>query len=107
MSNVIAINSRQEVLNNLGDYGEAHFNVESKPMFYRVHNHMEYIVPNKKTLVRNDNNESIAVVSDGYEVAQHPDAFRTVENIITNSNLDLTNIIIEKLNKELPSLSVK
>lgn len=98
MSNVIAINSRQEVLNNLGDYGEAHFNVQSLPMFYEVYPEetstltKEYIVPNKKTLVRSDNNESIAVVSDGYEVAQHPDAFRTVENIITNSNLDLTNV---------------
>ena len=97
MNNVVSINSKQDILNNLGDYGAANFTVEAKPMFYEAIYEgnsmpMDYIVPNKKALVRKDNNESVAVVSDSYQVAQHPDAFRTVERIISNSDLDLTGI---------------
>ena len=111
MTNVVSLNERQEVLNDLGDYGGANFTVESKPIFFKEQVHYpnpddnwtvdhDYpdtddnwtVIKNKKALVRTDTNESLTVVSDSYQVAQHPDAFRTVERIIAGSDLDLTDI---------------
>ena len=92
MSNVIAINKTYDVLNNLGDYGSAGFNVYTRPVKYIDANDEIQVVPNKKVLVRDDNNESVGIVGQNYEVAQHPDAFRTVERIISNSDLDTTGI---------------
>jgi len=96
MSAVTALNPRQEVLNNLGDYEGANFTVESKPIFFKPDDWNDYerpkIIKNKRALVRTDTNESVSVVSDSYQVAQHPDAFRTVERIIAGSDLDLTGI---------------
>lgn len=92
MSNVIAINKTYDILNNLGDYGSAGFNVYTRPVKYIDANDEIQVVPNKKVLVRDDNNESVGIVGQNYEVAQHPDAFRTVERIISNSDLDTTGI---------------
>ena len=92
MSNVIAINKTYDVLNNLGDYGSAGFNVYTRPVKYIDANDEIQVVPNKKVLVRDDNNESVGIVGQSYEVAQHPDAFRTVERIISNSDLDTTGV---------------
>tara|TARA_X000001382_G_scaffold1347_2_gene1657 strand:+ start:3105 stop:4043 length:939 start_codon:yes stop_codon:yes gene_type:complete len=92
MSNVIAINKTYDVLNSLGDYGSAGFNVYTRPVKYIDANDEIQVVPNKKVLVRDDNNESVGIVGQNYEVAQHPDAFRTVERIISNSDLDTTGI---------------
>ena len=92
MSNVIAINKTYDVLNNLGDYGSAGFNVYTRPVKYIDANDEIQVVPNKKVLIRDDNNESVGIVGQSYEVAQHPDAFRTVERIISNSDLDTTGV---------------
>jgi len=98
MSIVVALNSRQETLNNLGDYEGANFTVESRPVFFKsdendhVSWHKDKVIKNKRALVRTDTDESLTVVSDSYQVAQHPDAFRTVERIIAGSDLDLTDI---------------
>ena len=92
MTNVISINNTYDVLNNLGDYGSAGFNVYTRPVKYIDANDEIQVVPNKKVLVRDDNNESVGIVGQNYEVAQHPDAFRTVERIISNSDLDTTGI---------------
>jgi len=92
MSNVIAINKTYDVLNDLGDYGAAGFNVYTRPVKFIDANDEIQVVPNKKVLVRDDNNESVGIVGQSYEVAQHPDAFRTVERIISNSDLDTTGV---------------
>ena len=92
MTNVISINNTYDVLNDLGDYGSAGFNVYTRPVKYIDANDEIQVVPNKKVLVRDDNNESVGIVGQNYEVAQHPDAFRTVERIISNSDLDTTGI---------------
>ena len=92
MTNVVSLNERQEVLNDLGDYGGANFTVESKPIFFKPDDWNQTVIKNKKALVRTDTNDSVAVVSNSYQVAQHPDAFRTVERIIAGSDLDLTGI---------------
>ena len=92
MSNVISINKRTEVLNNLGDYGEAGFNVYTRPVKYVANDNAVYDVSTKKILVRDDNHQSVGVVGNKYEIAQHPDAFRTVERIIARSDLDITDI---------------
>ena len=92
MSNVISIDRRTEVLNNLGDYGEANFNVYTRPIKYVGEDGFLKSVLNKKILVRDDNHESVGVVGSKYEIAQHPDAFRTVERIIARSDLDVTDI---------------
>ena len=88
MTNVTALNPRQEVLNDLGDFGSANFNVSPKSLYVRP----TTIVPNKKALVNNDTGEVLSVVSDSYQIAQHPDTFRTVERIIADSDLDLTGV---------------
>ena len=102
MTNVVSRNERQEVLNNLGDYEGANFTVESKPIIFKSddfnwsHDSLKCldskVIKNKRALVRADTDESLTVVSDSYQVAQHPDAFRTVERIIAGSDLDLTDI---------------
>jgi hypothetical protein len=92
MNNVISINKTYDVLNYLGDYGSAGFNVYTRPVKYIDANDEIQVVPNKKVLVRDDNNESVGIVGQSYEVAQHPDAFRTVERIIANSDLDTTGV---------------
>jgi|TARA_R110000744_G_scaffold30398_1_gene72009 hypothetical protein len=89
MNNITAINNKFEALNNLGDYGEAGFNVYTKPLTYASEPEgAPMFVPNKKVLVRDDTNESVGIVGKNYGVAQHPDAFRTVERIIANSDLN-------------------
>ena len=88
MTNIISLNPRQEVLNDLGDFGSANFNVSPKSLYVRP----TTIVPNKKALVNNDTGEVLSVVSDSYQIAQHPDTFRTVERIIADSDLDLTGV---------------
>jgi hypothetical protein len=92
MSNVIAINKTYDVLNDLGDYGEAGFNVYTRAVKFTDDNAEVRFVPNKKVLVRDDNHEPVGIVGQSYEVAQHPDAFRTVERIIAGSDLDTTGI---------------
>jgi len=92
MNNVISINKTYDVLNDLGDYGSAGFNVYTRPVKYIDANDEIQVVPNKKVLVRDDNNESVGIVGQSYEVVQHPDAFRTVERIIANSDLDTTGV---------------
>jgi len=96
MSNILSLNPRQEVLNDLGDYGKADFSVYTSPVFFEtiessVDERLNKI-PNKLALVRDDTEESLGVVSDSYQIAQHPDAFRTVERIIAGSELDLEGV---------------
>lgn len=91
MSNVLSLNPRQEVLNDLGDYGKADFNVYTRPVFFQADEELNRI-PNKLALVRDDTQNSLGVVSDSYQIAQHPDAFRTVERIIAGSELDLEGV---------------
>ena len=57
MSNVIAINKTYDVLNDLGDYGEAGFNVYTRAVKFTDDNAEVRFVPNKKVLVRDDNHE--------------------------------------------------
>ena len=92
MNNVIAINNKYDVLNNLGGYGEAGFNVYTKPVNFTSTENESVTIPNKKVLVRDDNHNSVGIVGSKYEVAQHPDAFRTVERIIAGSDLDVTGV---------------
>ena len=92
MNNVIAINNKYDVLNNLGGYGEAGFNVYTKPVTFTSTENETVTIPNKNVLVRNDNHNSVGIVGSKYEVAQHPDAFRTVERIIAGSDLDVTGV---------------
>ena len=91
MSNILSLNPRQEVLNDLGDYGKADFNVYTRPVFFQSDEGLNRI-PNKLALVRDDTENSLGVVSDSYQIAQHPDAFRTVERIIAGSELDLEGV---------------
>ena len=57
MSNVLSLNefnlhvySRQEVLNDLGDYGKADFSVYTRPVFFETDERLNKI-PNKLALV--------------------------------------------------------
>ena len=76
-----SIDNKYDVLNNLGDYGAAGFNVYTKPVNFTSTENESITIPNKKVLVRDDNHNSVGIVGSKYEVAQHPDAFRTVERI--------------------------
>ena len=55
MNNITALNNKFETLNNLGDYGEAGFNVYTKPVTFTSTENESITIPNKKVLVRNDN----------------------------------------------------
>ena len=85
------MNSRKEVLENLGDYGSADFTVRKDDMFVSCAGYDTH-VPNHKAIVRNDNDYAIAVVGKNYNPVNHPDAFKTAENVIMLSDLDIEGI---------------
>ena len=85
------MNNRAEVLENLGDYGSADFTVRKDDMFVSCAGYDTH-VPNHKAIVRNDNDYAIAVVGKNYNPVNHPDAFKTAENVIMLSDLDIEGI---------------
>ena len=85
------MNSRKEVLENLGDYGSADFTVRKDDMFVSCAGYDTH-VPNHRAIVRNDNDFAIGVVGKNYNPVNHPDAFKTAENVIMLSDLDIEGI---------------
>lgn len=85
------MNNRAEILENLGDYGSADFTVRKDDMFVSCAGYDTH-VPNHKAIVRNDNDYAIAVVGKNYNPVNHPDAFKTAENVIMLSDLDIEGI---------------
>ena len=85
------MNNRAEILENLGDYGDADFTVRKDDMFVSCAGYDTH-VPNHKAIVRNDNDYAIAVVGKNYNPVNHPDAFKTAENVIMLSDLDIEGI---------------
>jgi len=85
------MNNRAEVLENLGDYGDADFTVRKDDMFVSCAGYDTH-VPNHRAIVRNDNDFAISVVGKNYNPVNHPDAFKTAENVIMLSDLDIEGI---------------
>ena len=90
--------NRTEVLANLGNYNGADFSVRKEPLvgikpewmneqFTHIDSHV--------ALVREDNNQLLSVVGAGYNPVKHRTAFRTAENVIQLSDLDITGITRE------------
>ena len=92
------MNNRTEVLANLGDYNGADFSVRKEPL---VGIKPEYMneqfthIDSHVALVREDNNQLLSVVGAGYKPVHHRTAFRTAENVIQLSDLDITGITRE------------
>ena len=85
------MNSRKEVLENLGDYGSADFTVRKDDMFVSCANYDTH-VNSHRAIVRNDNDFAIGVVGKNYNPVNHPDAFKTAENVIMLSDLNIDGI---------------
>lgn len=93
------MNNRAEVLENLGDYGSADFTVRKEPLLslHRnisasgEYNHYKNI-DSHVALIREDNNTPLSVVGKNYNPVNHPDAFKTAENVIMLSDLDIEGI---------------
>ena len=83
--------SRAEVLENLGDYGSADFTVRKQKMI-SVHHNDILDIDSHVALVREDNNTTLSVVGKNYNPVNHPDAFKTAENVIMLSDLDIEGI---------------
>ena len=87
------MNNRAEVLENLGDYGSADFTVRKESLMIR--NELEEqidTIDSHIALVREDNNTPLSVVGRNYNPVNHPDAFKTAENVIMLSDLDIEGI---------------
>lgn len=87
------MNNRAEVLENLGDYGSADFTVRKESLMIR--NELEEqidTIDSHVALVREDNNTPLSVVGRNYNPVNHPDAFKTAENVIMLSDLDIEGI---------------
>ena len=85
------MNSRKEILENLGDYGSADFTVRKDDMFVSCATYDTH-VNSHKAIVRNDNDFAIGVVGKNYNPVNHPDAFKTAENVIMLSDLNIDGI---------------
>lgn len=87
------MNNRAEVLTSLGDYGSADFTVRRERLYTNGNNWqpLEH-VDSHVALVRNDTDQVLSVVRDTYNPVNHVDAFKTAENVIKLSDLDVTGI---------------
>jgi len=85
------MNSREEVLENLGDYGGADFTVRKDDMFVSCASYDTH-VNSHRAIIRNDNDFVIGVVGKNYNPVNHPDAFKTAENVIMLSDLNIEGI---------------
>ena len=85
------MNSRAEILENLGDYGSADFTVRKDSMFVSCASYDTHI-NSHRAIVRNDNDFAISVVGKNYNPVNHRDAFKTAENVIMLSDLDIDGI---------------
>ena len=85
------MNNRAEILENLGDYGSADFTVRKDDMFVSCANYDTH-VNSHRAIVRNDNDFAIGVVGKNYNPVNHPDAFKTAENVIMLSDLNIDGI---------------
>jgi len=85
------MNSRAEILENLGDYGSADFTVRKDSMFVSCASYDTHI-NSHRAIVRNDNDFAIGVVGKNYNPVNHPDAFKTAENVIMLSDLNIDGI---------------
>ncbi len=63
---LLQLNNNREAVNSLrhNGYGDADFEVTKKPLWFQDDFAQSHLFPNKKALVRTDNNQGIAVVSD-------------------------------------------
>ena len=87
------MNNRAEVLASLGDYGSADFTVRRESLLVR--NELEEqidTIDSHVALVREDTNQVLSVVRKTYNPVNHVDAFKTAENVIKLSDLDVTGI---------------
>ena len=89
--------SRAEVLANLGDYNGADFTVRKVPLNYtptRLKGDFSYqeLVDSHVGLLREDTNQLLSVVGKGYKPINHRDAFKTAEEVIKLSDLDIKGI---------------
>ena len=85
------MNNRAEVLDNLGDYGSAEFTVRKQNMI-SVHHNDILNIDSHIALVREDTNQVLSVVGKGYNPVDHVDAFKTAEEVIKLSDLDIKGI---------------
>jgi len=92
-----------EDLNNLGDYGEADFNVRKEPLYIQNKGFFDITQSGKYqnifdnidshvAIVRDDTNEPLSIVSKKYKPVTHVKAFKTAEDVIMRSNLNLEGI---------------
>ena len=80
-----------EILNDLGDYGDAEFDVKRLQLYYYGDSQMRH-VPSHVALIREDTNEQLSVVGSKYRPVTHQEAFETAEDVMMRSDLNLTDI---------------
>ena len=92
--------SRAEVLANLGDYNGADFTVRKEPLHIHrfisdhsgIYQSVFDSIDSHIALVREDTNQVLSVVGKGYNPVDHVDAFKTAEEVIKLSDLDIKGI---------------
>jgi len=91
---LLQINNNREAVNSLrhNGYGDADFEVTKKPLWFQDDFAKSHLFPNKKGLVRTDNGQGIAVVSDRYKALQFPTMIDKSRDMIERCNLDATGV---------------
>ena len=81
-----------EILNDLGDYGDAEFNVSRMPL-YIDGAYQEYdTIGSHVALLRDDTDQVLSIVGSKYRPVTHQEAFDTAEDVIMRSDLNLDGI---------------
>ena len=80
-----------EILNDLGDYGDAEFDVKRLQLYYYGDSQMRH-VPSHVALIREDTNQQLSIVGSKYRPVTHQEAFDTAEDVIMRSDLNLDGI---------------
>ena len=88
----IQTRNNERILNDLGDYGDAEFNVSRMPL-YIDGAYQEYdTIGSHIALIRDDTDQVLSIVGSKYRPVTHQEAFNTAEDVIMRSDLNLEGI---------------
>ena len=85
------MNNNERILNDLDDYGDAEFDVKRLQLYYYGDSQMNN-VDSHVALIREDTNKQLSIVGSKYKPVTHQEAFKTAEDVIMRSDLNLEGI---------------
>jgi hypothetical protein len=87
----IQTRNNERILNDLGDYGDAEFDVRRLQLYYYGDSRMNN-VDSHVALIRENTDQVLSIVGSKYRPVTHQEAFKTAEDVIMRSDLNLEGI---------------